>query len=348
MIRPKRRFHHAAHGGPRQPEGGGKIDLEHVCPILILHAHGEIVAGDPGIVDQNVDAAHGGFGRGDRAFPRSRVGEIGRQEMRPLAELARKPVEHLGAVPDSATVAPWAWSARAIAAPMPPVAPVTSAACRPDRTWLASCQHPQQLGCRSDLLRRADAADALRLGQHALAQAGQHLAGAELDESRDALATKKPRIRASEPPRDLADELPRGWPPDRSRGAAVTLATSGTVGRFSATALNASAMISAAGCIRAQWKGALTGRSMPAWRPAPWRSRPPARPPAGGRRPPPGPAHCHWPPGTPGLRRLPRQWRPPPRQIEAEQRRHGARCRPGSPAAWPGRGSSAAGRHRTG
>ena len=50
-------FHHAAQHGARQAEGGGEIDRDHLVPFLVLHAHEEIVAGDAGIVDQDVDAA---------------------------------------------------------------------------------------------------------------------------------------------------------------------------------------------------------------------------------------------------------------------------------------------------
>ena len=45
-------------------------------------------------------------------------------------------------------------------------------------------------------------------------------------------------------------------------GSAMTLATSGTAGGAIATPASASAIRSAAGCISAQWKGALTGSSI--------------------------------------------------------------------------------------
>ncbi len=44
-----------------------------------------------------------------------------------LAEFAGERLQRLARVPESATVAPWPCSARAIAPPRPPEAPVTSA-----------------------------------------------------------------------------------------------------------------------------------------------------------------------------------------------------------------------------
>ena len=66
-----------------------------------------------------------------------------------------------------------------------------------------------------------------------------------------------------------------------------------------------------------------------------------------GPTPPPGPAHCHWPPGRPRLAAASAATGDRRLEVEAEQRRHRPGADRASPAAWPGRGSAAAGRHRT-
>ena len=63
MMRPSAALHHAADRRPRQPEAGREIHVEHRLPILVLHAHRQHVAGDAGIVDEDVDLAHRGLGR---------------------------------------------------------------------------------------------------------------------------------------------------------------------------------------------------------------------------------------------------------------------------------------------
>ena len=113
--------------GARQAEGRGQVDRDHLVPVLVLQLHEQIVAGDAGIVDQDVELAHRRFRLRHQCFDRVLVGEVARQHMDALAELAGELLERSRRVPDSATVAPCACSARAIAPPMPPVAPVTSA-----------------------------------------------------------------------------------------------------------------------------------------------------------------------------------------------------------------------------
>ena len=127
MMRPEAPAHHAAHRGARQPERGGEIDRDDLVPVLVLHAHEKIVAGDAGIVDQNIDVPHGGFGGRHQLLDLGRVGQIAGQHMDAAAQLAGQRVERSSRVPEMATVAPLACSACAIAPPMPPVAPVTSA-----------------------------------------------------------------------------------------------------------------------------------------------------------------------------------------------------------------------------
>src|SRR5262249_46242792 len=87
-------------------------------------------------------------------------------------------------VPESATVAPCAWSARAIAPPMPPLAPVMSAhlPVRSNITILLSRARRLE---RRDILRRADRHARRALGD-ALDEPSKHLAGADLVERRHA------------------------------------------------------------------------------------------------------------------------------------------------------------------
>ena len=45
-------------------------------PLLVLHAQEEVVAGDAGIVDEDVERAERGLGRRDQCLDRRPVGEI--------------------------------------------------------------------------------------------------------------------------------------------------------------------------------------------------------------------------------------------------------------------------------
>src|SRR6516225_1510204 len=50
--------YHTAQSRAHQPEGGGQIDLDDDPPAFVVHAQSQRVAGDAGIVDQNVNPAH--------------------------------------------------------------------------------------------------------------------------------------------------------------------------------------------------------------------------------------------------------------------------------------------------
>ena len=64
--------------GARKAEGGGEIDRDDLIPLLVLHAHEEIVAGDAGIVDQDVDAGScRRFRRLGQTFDGCDIGKIG-------------------------------------------------------------------------------------------------------------------------------------------------------------------------------------------------------------------------------------------------------------------------------
>jgi hypothetical protein len=54
------RLDHGGHDGLAHQEGPGEIGGEDVIPVLALHAHGEDIAGDTGVVDEDADGAEGG------------------------------------------------------------------------------------------------------------------------------------------------------------------------------------------------------------------------------------------------------------------------------------------------
>ena len=127
MTRPEAPAHHGPHRRAGEPEGGGQIDRDDGIPVLVAQLHEQIVPVDAGIGDQDVELFHFGFGVGHQLLDRVLVGEIARQHMHAGAEFGGERIERLRRVPESATVAPCACSARAISPPMPPLAPVTSA-----------------------------------------------------------------------------------------------------------------------------------------------------------------------------------------------------------------------------
>ena len=57
MIRPKRRFIMPLSAARDSRKADGQIDGEHRLPVLVLHPHEQAVAGDAGIVDENVEPA---------------------------------------------------------------------------------------------------------------------------------------------------------------------------------------------------------------------------------------------------------------------------------------------------
>src|SRR5712675_1366256 len=74
--------HHAAQRSARQTKSGGEVHIEHRLPILVLHAQGEIVAGNAGIVDEDIELAHRRVGVARELVGGVRVGEIGGEDMR--------------------------------------------------------------------------------------------------------------------------------------------------------------------------------------------------------------------------------------------------------------------------
>ena len=58
---------------------GGQIGLQDGVPVGALHAHDELVAGDAGVVDQDVDLAELGDGGLDGGFDLLFVGDVERK-----------------------------------------------------------------------------------------------------------------------------------------------------------------------------------------------------------------------------------------------------------------------------
>ncbi len=93
------RFHHRAHHGTAKAHGGGEIDIQHLCPILVGHPHEELIAGDACVVDEDVEPPHR-FNRllGQR-FDGCRVTEIARQHVGAALQFGGKGLQrfHAGA-----------------------------------------------------------------------------------------------------------------------------------------------------------------------------------------------------------------------------------------------------------
>ena len=155
MMRPKPAAHHATQHGARQVEGGGQVDRDHLVPLLVLHAHEELVAGDAGIVDEDVELAQRRLGGGHELVDLRR-GRRDCREARGRARRARRraPRAPRAACPRAPTIAPCAWSALAMrAADAAARAGDQRPSCRSDRTWSAlvpaSCRaSPRPRRCR--------------------------------------------------------------------------------------------------------------------------------------------------------------------------------------------------------
>ena len=47
--------HHGARAGAHQHERRGEVDGDHLVPLLVLHHHEQVVLGEPGVVDEDVE-----------------------------------------------------------------------------------------------------------------------------------------------------------------------------------------------------------------------------------------------------------------------------------------------------
>ena len=68
MIRPDWRLEHRPGHGLGRVEGAEQVRLEHLAPGIEAHPHDQVVAGDAGVVDEDVDLAEGAEGGGDQGL----------------------------------------------------------------------------------------------------------------------------------------------------------------------------------------------------------------------------------------------------------------------------------------
>ena len=167
----------------------------HAVPIGIRHAHEQAVAGDAGIVDQDVDAVELALGLAGRArLTASRSARLAGEQLGAFAELAGQRLEPLDARAMQADDGALRMqNARAIASPMPPEAPVTRAL-RPVRSNMSCPPSVAPIPAHAsvgkpglDLGRRADRPRAASWLVDAAGKTAQHLAGTDLDQGGDAV-----------------------------------------------------------------------------------------------------------------------------------------------------------------
>ena len=139
---------------------------------------------DAGIVDEDVDlAACAASVCGTSSSTCGAVGEVAGQDVGAVAELGGQRLERLAARAGEADDRALGVKRRAMAPPMPPLAPVTSA-----RLPVSSNMRFPSLQVQASLRERrvdvAGRADGERLGAlgDPLGEPGEHLAGADLDE----------------------------------------------------------------------------------------------------------------------------------------------------------------------
>ena len=210
MMRPKRAFIIGLAAARIRRKAASRLTADDRLPLLVLHAQDEIVARDAGIVDEDVElAAQRLDRRGHERVDRGRVRQVARQrrhDRRPARPQTLRASRHC--CPKAPAVAPCAASALAIAEPMPPRAPVTSAVI-PVRSNMPYCiPLPNSQSClrkRLDIVHRHDAGrrrvrrDALDHRAEDLAAEFDELGDAGVAHRRDALAPAH-RARSPAPP----------------------------------------------------------------------------------------------------------------------------------------------------
>ena len=339
--------HHALQRRARQAEGRLEVDAHDHLPVLVLHAHGEPVARQPGIVDEDVEPAHQPLRFRNQRFDRGGVGEVGRRRHgRRPAEPLGKGFERLdprarqrhgralrvqGLGDRAADAAARAGDQRALSRQAEHSAPpmsLSSAA-----TALTSSGVPTAIASTPGAMRLARPVSTLpapistKPGHAVRGKPGDrfppaHRAGHLLHEALPDLGRIGDRRR-----QDIGDKR-HGGRVDRRAGERV---------RHHFRRRLPSARNGTAPTRRAAWR---------AGRPGPWRSRSPARRRLCVRRRRPARARCRSRPRRPRRPSPLRSQRPGGIEVEPEQRRHGADCPPAPPSAWRRRAGAAAARRR--
>ena len=121
-------LHHAARGRAHRGEGALEVRVQHRVPVLVLEAHQQVVAREPGVVHEDVERAEG---RLDIRHELGRPAPCRPHRSRSPARRRRSPPAASAAFawsrPTTATFAPQPASTAAISRPIPRVLPVTSA-----------------------------------------------------------------------------------------------------------------------------------------------------------------------------------------------------------------------------
>ena len=129
---------HARQHGVGHGQHAAQVHRDHAVPLGLVGAGEEVVVGDAGVVDQDVDGPEVGLDRLHRRAHRCGVAHVHRVVARPCRSAA-------------ATSAPSAARRSQVAAPMPPTPPVTSA------TFPSSLMaHPIHVRSRSCRFNRRD------------------------------------------------------------------------------------------------------------------------------------------------------------------------------------------------
>ncbi len=73
---PETGLHHRLRGGAGEAKRGFQVDADHLIPLVVLHAHREVVARDAGIIDQDVELAERLHGLGNESVDSRTVGQV--------------------------------------------------------------------------------------------------------------------------------------------------------------------------------------------------------------------------------------------------------------------------------
>ena len=69
-----------------QFETGGEVNVQNQLPVFVAHADEKVVAGEAGVIDQNVDAAEFGFHVFDQLVDGFGIAEVGNEAFNVAAE----------------------------------------------------------------------------------------------------------------------------------------------------------------------------------------------------------------------------------------------------------------------
>src|SRR3984957_670894 len=243
---------HAAQRGADQAKPGGEVDLQHRLPIPVAHAHRKPVAGDSGIVDQDVELAERRLRLADQALRLVGLGKIGGEDMSALAkfggERRQRRFARAGEHDGGALGVQRAGDRPADAAPRVGDKGFLAGEIEHHSRFISasvSAAVPTEDASNSRSMRRASPASTRPAPISTISSTSCSLKSNTVSRQRTSRITCSTSISRISP--------------GSLTGEAVTLATTGTRGGFNATSASASSMISAAGAISGQWNGALTG-----------------------------------------------------------------------------------------